>query len=225
MEPNPRTIDASDQATAGAAVYSQFVLSVYDLLVLGISNRWIWKCPSQLMLDFYNAHISDRHLDIGVGTGYFLDKCNFPSPHPTLALLDLNPNSLQTTAERLRRYSPTTHLANVLEPLPVEPAGFDSIALNYLLHCLPGSMLSKGGVFRNLRPLLGDRGKVFGTTILGQGVEHNWAASRLMHLYNSKGIFGNINDSAADLERILKDNFRDYSLDQVGCVAFFVGQN
>lgn len=71
----------------------------------------------------------------------------------------------------------------------------------------------------------GDRGKVFGTTILGQAVRQNAIAKKLMNVYNAKGIFGNANDTAADLERILKDNSRDYSLRMVGCVAFFVGQN
>jgi hypothetical protein len=41
-----------------------------------------------------------------------------------------------------------------------------------------------------------------------------------MNVYNSKGIFGNANDTAADLERILKDNFRDYSLRMVGCYVW-----
>ena len=45
-----------------------------------------------------------------------------------------------------------------------------------------------------------------------------------MRAYNSKGIFSNLNDNAADLERVLKDTFRDYSVRIVGCVAFFVGK-
>ena len=212
-------------AAAGAAVYSKRVLSIYDLYVLGFSNAFVWRCPSRLILQFYNEHISGKHLDVGVGTGYFLDKCHFPVPNPTIALLDLNENSLQATAARLRRYRPTTHQANVLEPLSIEPAGFDSIALNYLLHCLPGTILSKGTVFNNLKPLLNSQGGViFGTTILGEGVEQNFLAHTLMRIYNEKGIFGNVNDNASDLERVLKANFADYSIRIIGCVAFFVGR-
>lgn len=220
-----RKLDTTNDSAAGAAMYSKFVLSIYDLGVLGFSNTFVWNCPSRQILNFYNEHVSERHLDIGVGTGYFLDRCKFPSSHPTLTLVDLNPNSLQVTTERLRRYNPTAYLANVLEPLPIDSLGFDSIALNYLLHCLPGTMLTKGVVFRNLQLLLNDRGKVFGTTILGQDVRHNLIARKLMHLYNSKGIFCNTDDTAADLEKILKENFRNYSLHIIGCVAFFMGQN
>ncbi|MBV8883853.1 MAG: class I SAM-dependent methyltransferase [Chroococcidiopsidaceae cyanobacterium CP_BM_RX_35] len=234
-----KKLDTANSLVAGAAIYNRFVLSVYDLVVLSFSNTFVWNCPSRQILDFYNEHVSERHLDVGVGTGYFLDKCRFPSSHPTIALADLNPNSLQVTAKRLRRYNPTTYLANVMEPLQIELAqgsrsfhrhcvessGFDSIALNYLLHCLPNTVLSKGIVFRNLKPFLTDQGKVFGTTILGQDVRQNLIARKLTNLYNSKGIFGNTNDTVADLESILKDNFRDYSLRIVGCVALFVGQN
>jgi len=212
-------------AAAGAAVYSKPVLSVYDLYVLGFSNTFVWQCPSRLILDFYNAHISAKHLDVGVGTGFFLDKCQFPVAHPTLALVDLNPNSLQMTAKRLQRYNPGMYIANVLEPIRIDAAEFDSIAINYLLHCLPGNIPSKGAVFENLKPLLNKNGGViFGTTILGTGIKRNFLAKILMRAYNSKKIFGNTYDHANDLERVLKENFRDYSMHVVGCVAFFTGR-
>ncbi len=61
-------------ARKGAAVYTPLSLALYDLVVLGFSNFFVWRCSSRLILDFYNQHISDKHLDIGVGTGYFLDR-------------------------------------------------------------------------------------------------------------------------------------------------------
>ena len=118
-----------DVVAAGAAIYSKPFLSVYDLYVLGFSNTFVWQCPSRLILDFYNAHVSGKHLDVGVGTGYFLDKCKFPTQHPTIVLADINTNCLQITAKRLQRYSPTTHIANVLELLQIGAADFDSIEL------------------------------------------------------------------------------------------------
>jgi len=216
----------TDEAVAaGAVIYSRQFLSIYDLYVLGFSNTFVWQCPSRLILDFYNAHISGKHLDVGVGTGYFLDKCKFPTRHPTLVLADINPNSLHTSAKRLKRYHPTTYRANVLAPFQIEEADFDTIAINYLLHCLPGNLLSKGAAFRHLKPLLNENGGViFGTTILGAGTKQNTLAKILIRAYNSKGIFSNLNDSAADLESVLNDNFRDYSIRIVGCAAFFVGR-
>ncbi|MEH2371733.1 class I SAM-dependent methyltransferase [Nostoc sp.] len=210
-------------ATSGAAVYNKSLLMIYDFFVLGLSNTFFWKCPTQLILNFYNQHVSAKHLDVGVGSGYFLDKCQFPNPNPIITLVDLNPNALEYTAHRIHRYKPTTLLANIFQPLP-SALTFDSIGLNYLLHCLSGhSILSKAVVFRNLKTSLNDGGIIFGTTILGKGVSHNLFAQQLMRTYNAKGIFGNTNDTCEDLETILKENFRTYDIRIVGCVAFFVG--
>lgn len=75
MKATPPQAKRTDETiAAGAAVYSKPFLSVYDLYVLGFSNTFVWHCPARLILDFYNEHISRKHLDVGVGTGYFLDK-------------------------------------------------------------------------------------------------------------------------------------------------------
>jgi ubiquinone/menaquinone biosynthesis C-methylase UbiE len=211
----------SEPATAGAAVYTEAVLAAYDFYVLGFSNTFVWQCPSPRILDFYNEHVSNRHLDVGVGTAYFLNTCSFPTPTPKLALLDLNPNSLQVASRRVRRYAPTVHLANVLEPIALEPASFDSISLTYLLHCLPRNFASKGIVFQHLKPLLSEHGVLFGTTILGQGVQHNLLAKVHLKFYNSRKIFSNTHDSLEDLEGILEKHFQKYTLKVIGCVAFF----
>lgn len=210
-------------AEAGAAIYSKRMLSLYDLGVIELSNRFAWRCPPHLMLDFYNQHISANHLDVGVGTSYFLDTCRFPSNTPRIVLLDLNPNSLNMSAKRLHRYNPTTYLANVLEPLQFDMPKFDSIGLNYLLHCLPGTMRSKHVVFANLKPWLNPGGVVFGTTILSQGIRPNFLARRMMTLYNAKAIFSNREDDLPSLEAALKRYFQSYETNVVGCVAFFYG--
>lgn len=74
----------AEQVTAGQAVYTKRTLALYDILVLGISNRLIWKCPTARLVDHYNTHLTANHLDVGVGTGYFLDRCRFPSATPQI---------------------------------------------------------------------------------------------------------------------------------------------
>ena len=218
-EPNMDRTDGD--ASKGAAVYTPLALALYDLAVLRISNSFVWECDSRVLLDFYNQHISDKHLDIGVGTGYFLDRCRFPSTTPKIALFDLNPHSLARSAKRLRRYNPSCYLGNALQRIDISMSGFDSISLNYLLHCLPGNLASKSIVFEHVKPLLSDVGAIFGSTILGEGVRHNPLAKQLMKIYNAKGIFGNLSDRQSDLKAGLQAHFDEHTIHIAGCVALF----
>ncbi len=209
----------------GAALYTRGMLSVYDLWVLKLSNRLAWRCPSRRLVEHYDEHVSSWHLDLGVGTGYFLDKCRFPSNSPTIALLDLNPNSLEAAARRIARYRPTLFLRDVLQPLDLGDNRFDSAGLNYLLHCLPGAMPSKAkAVFGNLRPFLNDGAVVFGATILAKGIPNNRLARTLLAAYNRQKTMPNADDDLAGLEAALNDRFHSYSTHVVGSVAFFSGQ-
>ena len=208
-------------AEAGQAVYSKFVLSIYDLYVHGLSNHLIWRCPTRRIIDHYNRHLSANHLDVGVGTGYFLDKCEFPQAEPSVALMDMNQNSLDATAERIRRYQPQCYRRNVLEPLGLDHKQFDSIGMNYLLHCLPGSMQDKAVVFDSLYAHLAPGGVLFGTTLVQDGEAMGWAARWLMETYNRKGIFTNRDDTVPVLEAILSSRFAEYTIERVGCAVLF----
>jgi len=205
----------------GAAPYSPRMLSLYDALVLGASNRLLWRCPTKELLALYQRHVTSRHMDVGVGTGYFLDRVTFPTPKPAIALVDLNPNSLEYAARRIARYAPTTHRANVLEPFQIPGGPYESVSLTYLLHCLPGDMASKSVFFDHLRPNLAPGAVIFGATILGQGVRHNVAARAVMRAYNKQGIFGNAQDTLDALHAALEKRFDRHTVEVRGVVALF----
>ncbi len=213
-----------EQVEAGQAVYTKRLLGVYDFLVLGVSNRFLWKCPTQQLLEHYNRHITGNHLDVGVGTGYFLDKCRFPAPAPRLALMDLNQNALEFAARRVARHRPETHCRNVLEPISIDVARFDSVGINYLLHCLPGSIELKSVALDHLKALMSPGAVLFGSTLLQGGVRRHWFARRLMDAYNRKGIFSNQGDDLNGLTRELRRRFGKVSVEVVGCAALFSGQ-
>ena len=213
----------AEQVEAGQAVYTKPLLASYDLLVLGLSNRMIWRCPTKHLLALYDRSVTSNHLDVGVGTGFFLDRCRFPTERPRLALMDLNPNSLDAAGKRVARYRPETYRANVLDPIRIDAARFDSIGLNYLLHCLPGTVRTKGAVFRHLKALLNPGGRMFGATLLHGGVRRNWAARRLMDFYNSKGIFANDQDDLVGLREVLAEHLTAVTVEVVGCAALFSG--
>lgn len=212
---------ASDRSRAGARVYGPALLRLYDVLVLGISNRLAWRSPASGVLGLYDAHVTDNHLDAGVGTGYFLDRCRFPTSRPRLALLDLNAESLAHAARRLVRYAPDLYLADVLAAFSLPRPGYDSIGMNYLLHCLPGSLAGKAVAFDHLRSCLNPGGVLFGSTILGDTAAMSPLGRFLMQKYNARGIFGNASDTLADLRVALEARFEDVVIEQVGSVALF----
>jgi ubiquinone/menaquinone biosynthesis C-methylase UbiE len=214
-------VATNKQVEAGQAIYNKYVLAAYDLLVLGVSCQLFWRCPSHRMETQYDKFVSNNHLDVGVGTGYFLDRCQFPSDNPRIALMDLNKNSLNYTAERIVRYSPETYCQNILDPISIPAENFDSIGVNFLLHCVPGDLSKKSVIFDHLKTVMNPNAIIFGSTILQVGVSPNWFAKRLMNAYNNKGVFSNINDSAEGLKRELSKRFTDVSVEIVGCVASF----
>ena len=228
-DPTKSNAPSLDPADRGQVLFSPAALRVYDLNVLGFHNRFVYRCPTSEQLRQYDQNVSTNHLDIGVGSGFFLDRCRFPGPNPRIWLLDINPNPLRITAQRIARYSPEKRIANVLNREQVERAlsnaTFDSIALNYLLHCLPGNLTTKSVVFETLRPRLNDRGVLFGSTLLCQGVNHGLLAKTLMPLYNRMGILTVLDDTLEMLEAALAKSFRHHQIRCAGSVALFVARN
>lgn len=204
----------------GAGIYTKPVLGFYDLLVVKLSNSLAWRCPSHLMLEQYRRLLGARHLDIGPGTGWYLARS--VDEHTDLWLMDLNANSLETAAARLpEKTTVSTVGGNVLEPLPEAMGAFDSIGVNYLFHCVPGDWSEKGCAFGHLADHLAEDGVLFGSTILGDGVDHNLGGKGLMALYNRMGIFHNRQDDAQGLRAALEESFADVDLSVIGTVAVF----
>ncbi len=208
---------------AGQAVYSPLVLKLYDAWVLGVSNALLWRCPTRELRALYDRNVAAHHLDIGVGTGYFLHHARFPVPDPQITLADLNANSLAAAAHRIRRYRPSTLVADALRPLPL-PRWFGSAGLCYLLHCLPGPMSAKAAVFDGVADAVEPGGRVFGATIVQGDTPRSRPAQALMDLYNAKGIFSNRDDTLAELDHEFRCRFDEAVVRQVGTVALFEGR-
>jgi hypothetical protein len=214
-------LDRSDPAYAGQAVYTKGMLRAYDAVVVKASNSLAWRCPARRILRHYDRYVSAAHLDVGPGTGYYLDRCRFPAT-PRLTLLDPNPDVLAYAGARLRRYAPTLHAADALKPIDL-PLSFRSVGLGYVLHCLPGGIADKAVVFDHLAPLVEPGGVVFGTTILTGGVRHNALGRTLLRVYNRKGIFANLGDDLDGLQLALAARFDRVEVDVAGAVALYAG--
>jgi SAM-dependent methyltransferase len=132
-----------------------------------------------------------------------------------------NPTVLRVSAARLSRYRPTSMQADALQPLPLPAGRFDSVGMNFLLHCPPGDWPAKASVFAHAATALQPGGRVFGSTILGLGVAANSLASTLMRMYNCKGTFHNRDDDLAGLEQQLATHFAQHRVAVRGTVALF----
>jgi ubiquinone/menaquinone biosynthesis C-methylase UbiE len=209
------------ETRTGYTVYNKALLSVYDLFVLGFLCRFMWKCRSRHLLELYNQHVTLNHLDVGVGTGYFLDHCSFPSGKPRIILADLNTNSLEVTRKRLSRYAPTIVVADALKPINLDVESFDSAAINGLLHCLPRTIQTKSVVFDHLKPLLKPGGVIFGCTILNKGMKKSMPAQLMMNWLNFIKVFTNREDGLQDLKNELSRRFPGNDVQTIGCMALF----
>ena len=155
-----------------------------------------------------------------MGTGYFLNKC-LKNNTKRVCLFDLNENSLNQAQKSIKRFNTSKYKVNVLEEINVNCEKFDSISINYLLHCLPNTLKEKTICFKYLNKYLNKDGIIFGSTILGKNTKKNFLAKKLMSIYNKKGIFSNSEDSFEDLEKSLNKYFKNVKIELKGTVAIF----
>ena len=135
--------------------------------------------------------------------------------------MDLNPTPLEVAAKRLCRYQPTTHQANALQPFRLSAGAFDSVALNWLLRCLPGNMATKSLVFDHCKTVLAPDGVVFGSTVLSGGVRHTPWSRGMMKQLNRDGTFSNRDDELDGLKTQLDQRFDKAQVEVVGAVGIF----
>jgi SAM-dependent methyltransferase len=214
---------ADDPAYKGQSEYSPFFLKLYDPVILGFFTRVVWRCPTPLLVERYRQHIRPRHLDVGPGTGYFLERAGLAAGTP-VTILDPNLNVLDHASRRLQRLDVTAVEADVLKPLPLDET-FDSAALHNVIHCLPGPLSRKAAAVANVAAVLAPTGVLFGATLLGSSGPHTWLSRTMLDANNRRGIFDNLGDTQEGLGEILGASFEHVELETVGSMAIFAATN
>jgi SAM-dependent methyltransferase len=212
-------MDRSDPAYAGQELYTERFLRIYDPVVLGFNCNVVWRCPTSRMVEQYSRHLGKRHLDVGPGTGYFLQHARVPGDF-SLTLLDPNPDVLAHAGRRLAGLRPRTVQADVLKSLPLSER-FDSAALNYVIHCLPGPMARKAQAIENIAAVLEPNGVLFGATVLGSAAKHTWLSRPMLWYCNRNGIFDNYADTLEGLRETLSATFAQVDITMAGTTAIF----
>lgn len=219
---------------ASDAVYTPATLRKYDRFVWQFNAPFLWRIHLEEVKGLYNDGLlhSKRHAEIAVGTGLLLRELNVPDSLVDITLLDLNPHSLEACQTLLSshphyEYSQvqfTPIQCDILQPVPVKlHHQYDSVAANFLLHCLSGEgSASSQTALRHAADLLKPKtGVLFGTTVLGQALLNDAdragpAALETLRLYNEWGIFGNLDHTYADLSRTLHELFHDVEVWRTG---------
>ncbi|HFK5734198.1 TPA: methyltransferase [Enterobacter sichuanensis] len=205
----------------GIKAYTPLSLKLYDWWVLQVSNRYAWQCDTKRhLIPHFRNNMKNNHLDVGVGTGYYL---TFSPDLCDISLLDLNSSSLEAAKARVgSKRIKASILHDVFDPYPPHlREQFDSVSMFYLLHCLPGEMHDKAEVIAHASTALTKEGCLFGATILGDDAGHNRFGRKLMRIYNQKGIFSNRTDSAEGLASVLSRYFGHVEILIEGRVALF----
>ncbi|KNG44549.1 methyltransferase domain-containing protein [Stemphylium lycopersici] len=229
---------------AGAAVYSPlFLKHIYDYLVYTLYTPYAWQCSSKRLRAFFANHIQrattkadfssqgPRILDIGVGTGYFLEYAPI-TESTTVVLADLNTNCLDAAQLRLKKTHPKSECQTLLadfldkgqQSVPAKLAGgggFDAISMMLLLHCVPGPPARKMEAVVGLRQLLRPNGVLFGATILGSGAQHNLFGRFLMMWHNLQGVFSNYDDDVKSIVGALQEVFDEVKWELCGTMLLF----
>src|SRR5919106_3743599 len=216
-------MERDDPAYRGQSEYTPFFLTIYDPLILGFFTRVVWRCPTPLLVERYRRHIRPRHLDVGTGTGYFLERAGLPAGTP-LTILDPNVNVLDYASRRLQRLDITAVEADVCKPLPLDGT-FDSAALHGVIHCLPGPLSRKAEAVANVATVLAPTGVLFGASILGLSGPHTWLSRKVLDANNRRGIFDNLGDTQAGLGEILEASFEHVELETIGSMVIFAATN
>jgi SAM-dependent methyltransferase len=216
-------MERDDPAYDGQREYTPFFLKIYDPVILGFFTRVVWRCPTTRLVEGYQRHVGHRHLDVGPGTGYFLERAGL-AEHSAVTLLDPNAHVLGHASKRLRDLDITPVEADVCKPLPID-GPFDSAALAGVIHCLPGPLSRKAEAVANVAAVLAPTGVLFGSSILGFAGSHTWLSRRALRVLNRRGTFDNLGDTQEGLSEILRASFDQVEIETIGSMAIFAARN
>lgn len=209
--PPSTTATADTDITFKPGLWSRKKMAtLYDAAVIHGTYPLLWGCPWTQPARLYQRALSSglTVLDIGPGSGFFLDR--LAPADLTLHLLDRYSGSLAAAATRLARYRPTLHSGDALDPLPVPESSMDLVILGMVLHCVRGKdIAAKEAVFDHINDALkkGGAGEFIGYTVLSHGVRHGLLGRLGLSLLNRKGVFANTGDSLTGLVKALDARF------------------
>ena len=196
---------------------SRFI-NVYDYLVNDINCKYAWRCPQKNIFNKYNKYLGRNHLEIGPGSGYFLKNKNINN----LTLIDINQDILNYSYNNLisNNYEIKIKNHNIFNQELKLNSEFDSVGLNYVLHCIPGRIENNiDSIINNLKNK--NDYILFGSSVLND-VNLQTRLSKLELIYlNKNKVFHNTNDYSYNLINYFNINNFNYNYKIIGNVILF----
>lgn len=193
-------------------------LPFYDALVNKINCHYVWKCNEKHIFEHYLKNIGRNHLEIGPGTGYFLQR-RYPISH--LTLMDINQDTLDYTRDNLKGNYP--HISVMEHDIFKKPKRLDrvqSVGINYVLHCVPGRLDTKlESLVKNIHV---DRDTTFfGATVIQDDTNQTFLSKTELYLLNKYKIFHNQNDYIRNGIDVFEKHGFSYDYNHIGNVFLF----
>lgn len=223
----PNTQQFYQQRSSGRGQWFFSLMShrLYEIGLYRFVTTWLWQCPTALLLDHYRENMSVNHLEVGVGSGFFVRKTlqsiRGRRTEQRLVLVDLNARCLSKSAERLQAHAPEVQQQDLREPMVLAGGAVQSVGINYVLHCIKGSFSENRRLFAHLAAVLEDGGVLFGATLVTRPAREGRMAWLLMKTLNLVGIFNNDDQCLDELKQALEASFAEVELTQAGNAVVF----
>ena len=164
---------------------------------------------------------SRNHLEIGPGTGYFLQR-RYPISH--LTLMDINKDTLDYTRHNLKGNYP--HISVMEHDIFKKPKRLDrvqSVGINYVLHCVPGRLDTKlECLVNNIH--VGRDTTFFGATVIQDDTNQTFLSKTELYLLNKYKIFYNQNDYIRNGIDVFEKHGFSYDYNHIGNLFFIFFQ-
>lgn len=219
---------SGETVVRGTWIYATPVLGLYDRLVPGLLKPQVWQCPSSRLVEQYRRNCGPVHVDLGPGTGFYLERQMSEREFSRLVLVDARESCLRHAGRRLQAAKPERVRLDMTcqqPPLRIPVESADSVAASFLIHCLPRGLADAGALAGEAARLIGQRGVFFGSTLLPQPAASRLVSRSCTSLFNRIGIFGNRDDSRRGLVSLLESRFARVQIEMAGCVALFRADN
>ena len=193
---------------------NNLIFNNYDYFVNNINCKYVWKCDQRYIKKLYANNITNKHLEIGPGTGYFIKKYQFNNLH----LVDINQDILNNSEKNLYNNCQNIkiHNQNIFEYNNKINEDITSIGMSYVLHCVSNNLdISLDNLVDNIKT--NNQITIFGSTVIPN--KKDIVAMTEIYTLNTFGIFNNINHNKEQLEYII-DKYNG-NIKHVGNVLLF----